>query len=621
MFHQISNSPETIIGLYCLQNMGLNTVYLGWANGNLKTEEIKVEQTSLDLNSESEIEEFRKWVSSQTSKLIFLDSKDFAHQIGLFSSFPKNIFDIKVGLELGNFNNLKNTEVTSQSTTTQKPTVSPLDRGTGVVENPEEKHPVQQAVHPSEEGNIPSEDKLKPEFLIKTFLFLQQNLPEKIFKLWAEIESPLSLVLAKMENDGAYINRQALQETDTQLTLKANGLQQEILQKFTEILTGIDASYISQSPINLNSPAQLGQALKQAGYLLKETKTGKISTDRAVLEELLLTDTNNLIQPILDYRTVAKLSSTYTQTFLQVLDENSRIHTQYNQLGSATGRISSNNPNLQNIPIRNPEYGPLIRACFSAEKGNSLICADYSQIELRLLAHFCGDEVLTQAFELNQDIHQRTASEIFDIPLDQVTKQHRRLGKTLNFALVYQQGSFATAVQLGITQKEAAAFINKYFAKFSKVKPFIESTIASAKETGYVETLFGRRRYFENLNSSMVMLRKIDERAAFNAVLQGSNADLIKKAMIKLHQVFESGETENINKLTKEDREILVNSKKLNQAKIILQVHDELVIEAPTEIAVQVAKIVEEIMQLNQPLKVPILVEAGIGTNWKEGKE
>jgi len=574
MFPQIPSSPETIIAAHVAEDFGVKTVYLEWCE-ELSGGEIHSEKLNLPLNSDSDILNFKNWISEQGSKLIFLNAKDFAHQVGLFSNFPKNCFDIGVGLELGNFG------ATSATPTTPKPAVSPLTRGTtGVVDALE----------------IPSDDSLKTGYLIHAYLFLKENLPPQIYELWQEIESPLAFVLAKIENYGVYINKASLEDTAEKLTLKVNQVQEEILGKFGEIF----GETKKVESINLNSPAQLGEALKKAGYLLKETKTGKISTDRAVLEELLLTDENNLIQPILDYRTVAKLSSTYTQTFLQVLDENSRIHTQYNQLGSATGRISSNNPNLQNIPIRNPEYGPLIRSCFAAEKGNSLICADYSQIELRLLAHFCGDEVLTEAFALNQDIHQRTASEIFDVPLESVTKQQRRLGKTLNFALVYQQGSFATAVQLGISQKEAAAFINKYFAKFSKVKPFIESTIAKAKETGYVETLFGRRRYFQNLNSSMVMLRKLDERAAFNAVLQGSNADLIKKAMILLDEKFQK---ENL------------------KAQIVLQVHDELVVECSTEIAEKVSKMVVETMQLNQPLKVPVLVEAGIGNNWKEGKE
>lgn len=566
MFPQIPSSPNTIIAVHVAEDFGVKTVYLEWCE-ELSGGEVQSEKVNLQLNSDADFLNFRNWISEQQSKLIFLNAKDFAHQIGLFSNFPKNCFDIGVGLELG------------ATPTTPKPMVSPLTRGTF-----------------ADVLSIPSDDNLKTGYLINAYFFLKENLPPQIYELWKEIESPLAFVLAKIENYGVYINKASLEETAEKLSLKVNQLQEEILGKFGEIFSEKE----NVEHINLNSPAQLGEALKKAGYLLKETKTGKISTDRAVLEELLLTDENNLIQPILDYRTVAKLSSTYTQTFLQVLDENSRIHTQYNQLGSATGRISSNNPNLQNIPIRNPEYGPLIRSCFAAEKGNSLICADYSQIELRLLAHFCGDEVLTEAFALNQDIHQRTASEIFDVPLEQVTKQQRRLGKTLNFALVYQQGSFATAVQLGISQKEAAAFINKYFAKFSKVKPYIESTIAKAKETGYVETLFGRRRYFENLNSSMVMLRKLDERAAFNAVLQGSNADLIKKAMILLDEKFQK---ENL------------------KAQIVLQVHDELVVECSTEIAEKVSKIVVETMQLNQPLKVPVLVEAGIGNNWKEGKE
>ena len=564
MFEKIPTSKDLIIAIFIAENLGVQTAFISWVTENnsekLDTKKTGEETQNLEiqLNSENDLLKLQSWLIGLEAKTIFWDAKLAAHQLNLYNNQPKYVVDISLGLELGNFNNPSGKNLDNNSSNIL-PTAAFQNLG----------------------------DLEKSLALLKYYNFLQEKLTLKVQNLWLNIESPLAFVLAKIEKLGAYINRNSLQEIDTQLKLKANGLQEDILQKFAD--TGL----------NLNSPAQLGIALKKLGYSLKETKTGKISTDRGVLEELLIKDEKHLIQPILDYRTVSKLSSTYTQSFLQILDENSRIHTQYNQLGSATGRISSSNPNLQNIPIRNPEYGPLIRSCFAADSGNLLICADYSQIELRLLAHFCGDEVLTEAFNLNQDIHQRTASEIFDVPIKEVTKNQRRLGKTLNFALVYQQGSFATAVQLGITQKEATAFINKYFARFSKVKPFIEITIANAKTNGFVETIFGRRRYFKNLNSEMVMLRKLDERAAFNAVLQGSNADLIKKAMILLNQKFQN---EGL------------------KANIILQVHDELVVEAEASIATKVAKIVEEIMELNQPLKVPILVEAGVGQNWRDGK-
>jgi DNA polymerase-1 len=220
-------------------------------------------------------------------------------------------------------------------------------------------------------------------------------------------------------------------------------------------------------------------------------------------------------------------------------------------------------------------------------------------MELRLLAHFCEDPVLIDAFAQNQDIHTRTTSEIFEIPINEVTKEQRRLGKTLNFALVYQQGPQATAKQLGIKTKEATAYIEKYFARFAKVKPFVEEVLENARKNGYVETYFGRRRYFENLNSGNDFLRKIDERAAFNAVLQGSNADIIKLAMINLEQ-----------RLLQE---------KLD-AKIVLQVHDELVLEAKQEQAEQIKAILIEEMEIKQPLKVPILVEAGVGQSWSDAK-
>ena len=629
MLSQIPNSEETILAVFVEENSGLKTVLFGWVglNGTLSNE-LKTEKQStpsfqgtpqegnsqqldslfnkklqgnltqlssttisIEINSKIVLHEIQKFIIGFKGKIIFQDAKKVAHELELFGELPANPFDISLGLELGNFK--VGIQPVVHSVVSQHPS-----RGESAGVDPlplleVDTKLARESTPNGSDGNTQNHDLLNN--ILGQYFFLQENLSEQVKDLWVNIESKLALVLAKIEHDGVYINKAALEDIAKQLTLKTNQLQHEILGK------------IGETNLNLNSPAQLGVALKNLGYPLKETKTGKISTDRAVLEELLLTDTNSLIQPILDYRTVAKLSSTYTQTFLSVLDENSRVHTVYNQLGSATGRISSTSPNLQNIPIRNPEYGPLIRSCFSAETGNTLVCADYSQIELRLLAHFSGDEVLTEAFALNQDIHQRTASEIFEIPLEKVTKQQRRLGKTLNFALVYQQGSFATAVQLGVTQKEAAEFIKKYFDRFSKVKPFIDETINLAKQRGFVETLMGRRRYFQNLNSSMVMLRKIDERAAFNAVLQGSNADLIKKAMIELNQTFQL--SSNFESLT--------NSQK---PKMVLQVHDELVVECGKEVSQKVSKIVEETMELNQPLKVPILVEAGIGENWRDGK-
>jgi DNA polymerase I len=416
--------------------------------------------------------------------------------------------------------------------------------------------------------------------------FLDTFTPQ-LTKLWLDIESPLTTVLAKMELAGVYINKQKLSETAADLTKQSKALEKEIL------------SLLNTENINLNSSQQLADALQKKGFnLSKKGSSGKLSVDKFVLEELSSQDESGVIQKILEYRTLVKLLSTYTDNLISLLDSQSRLHCQFSQAQAATGRISSNSPNLQNIPIRNQEYGGIIRSCFAASEGRVMVSADYSQIELRLLAHFTGDPVLTEAFELNQDIHRRTAAEIFEIPLENVTKEQRGLGKTLNFALLYQQGSFATARQLGITVKEAKVFIDKYFASFATVKPFIESVLEKAREVGYTESLSGRRRYYKYLNSTNKMLAREDQRAAFNMVLQGSNADLIKIAM---------------NQIDKK-----ITEQKLD-AIMMLQVHDELVFEVAEKDLVEVTDLVRNIMS-NPPLKlnVPLLVDTASGPNWAE---
>ena len=437
---------------------------------------------------------------------------------------------------------------------------------------------------PNQKLNTQERESVVSLYLAKRYF---QLFDRKLIDLWQNIESPTALILAKMELNGVYIDKDKLKIVSDELETGAAQLQVEVLD------------LLKAPTLNLNSPSQLGTVLVERGFKLKKGASGKISTDRAVLETLEVADETGVISKILEYRTLSKLFSTYTDSFLKLLDPNSRIHGTYNQVQAATGRLSSNNPNLQNIPIRNPKYGPLIRSTFSAPAERVIIAADYSQMELRLLAHFCEDPVLIDAFAQNQDIHTRTTSEIFEIPIDKVTKEQRRLGKTLNFALVYQQGPQATAKQLGIKTKEASAYIEKYFARFAKVKPFVEEVLENARKVSYVETYFGRRRYFENLNSGNDFLRKIDERAAFNTVLQGSNADIIKLAMINL--------------------ELRLKDENLD-AKIILQVHDELVLEAGANQAQKIKGVLVEEMEINQPLKVPILVEAGVGQNWAEAK-
>lgn len=413
------------------------------------------------------------------------------------------------------------------------------------------------------------------------------KLDSKLLELWQGLESPLARVLAVMEQNGIYIDESKLQEISDELAAETERLKIEIKK------------ILNTPSLNLNSPLQLGPALVNFGLAIKAKGSGKIPTDKDTLESLIAIDVSGVVSKILDYRTVTKLNSTFAVSFLGKLDENSRIHGSFSQTGAATGRISSNSPNLQNIPIRHPKYGPLLRSCIAASSGKKLVSADYSQIELRLLAHFSGDETLLAAFANGEDVHQRTASEIFEVPLDQVTKEQRRVGKTLNFALLYQQGPQATGKQLGISTKEASKIVAKYFEKFTKVRPYLDSTLEFARKNGYVETLFGRRRYFDHINSSDGFMRSTDERAACNAPLQGSNADLIKRAMINLQTKIE---TENL------------------PAKIILTVHDELVVEVDSDFAEKMRGIVVDQMNLGQPLKVSILVEAGVGDNWAEAK-
>ncbi len=419
------------------------------------------------------------------------------------------------------------------------------------------------------------------------------TLPENLNKLWKEIESPLAFLIAEIELTGVYINAQKLKHL-------ASLLREQIANYEENITKELDLNQL-----NLNSSQQLGQALKAKGFTLsKATSSGQLSTDNKTLQELAKQDSTGLIKNIIEHRMLSKLHSTYTDSLVgQINPLTSRLHCEFNQALTSTGRLSSSNPNLQNIPVKNQEFGKLIRASFSAENENNiLISADYSQIELRVLAHYTGDPTLLDAFNKHQDIHQRTAAEIFKVSPSDISPEMRRLGKTLNFALIYQQGVYATAQQLGISNKKASEFIERYFEAFPLVRPFMEETLNKAREKGFVETLWGRRRYFKNLNSSAAILRKAEERAAFNAPLQGSAADMMKIAMLRVSE-----------RLKKDNL----------QAKIILQVHDEIVLELPKEQKTLIEQILLDEMPLNNlpnPLKVPIEVQIAFGNNWAECK-
>ncbi|MBK9145671.1 MAG: DNA polymerase I [Candidatus Melainabacteria bacterium] len=401
-----------------------------------------------------------------------------------------------------------------------------------------------------------------------------------------DMELPTERVLAKMEQAGVRLDLDYLSQFSKELSEEIGRVENEIFE-------------IAGYTFNINSTQQLQRLLfTELGLETKSrTKTG-FSTDASVLESL--SGNHPVINKILDYRQLSKLLSTYVDALpRQVSPRDNRLHGEFNQTVTSTGRLSSSNPNLQNIPIRT-EIGRRIRRAFvPADENSSLISADYSQIELRMLAHMSGDELLIEAFEKDQDIHARTAGEIFDIPIEEVDAEKRRIGKTLNFALVYQQGPFATAQDLGISTKEAQAFIDKYFSRYPKVKGFLTGTIDDARNNHYVSTLWGRRRYFKNLNDRNANIRRADERAACNAPIQGSAADLMKLAMIRLDErLVETG----------------------SKARLILQVHDELVLDVPDSELEATRKIVVEAMELGQPLSVPLRVDCGVGKNWMETK-
>lgn len=401
-------------------------------------------------------------------------------------------------------------------------------------------------------------------------------------RIFEEIEIPLVSVLANVERNGVLIDPKKLE-------IQGKELQQR-LQELTQ-----EAFRLADHEFNINSPKQLQEVLFQKLKLpiLQKTPTGQASTADSVLQELAVEFA--LPRIIIEYRSLSKLMTTYTNRLVeQINPKTKRIHTSYNQTGAATGRLSSSEPNLQNIPIRTQE-GRRIRQAFIAEKGHVLISADYSQIELRLMAHISQDESLLNAFNHNLDIHKATASEVWGVPIDQVTSDMRRNAKAINFGLIYGMSAFGLTRQLGITRQAAQEYIDLYFARYPKVRAYMDSTRAQAKEKGYVETLWGRRLYLPDINASQIPRQKAAERTAINAPLQGSAADIIKLAML------------SIDRWIKEE--------KIN-AKMIMQVHDELVFEAAEADADKIIEGVRRLMTEVASLRVPLLVSVGKGDNW-----
>lgn len=400
--------------------------------------------------------------------------------------------------------------------------------------------------------------------------------------VFRDIEMPLVPVLARIERNGVLIDPDLLKKQGKELEKRLVELEKQ-------------AFAMAGSAFNMNSPKQLQEILFHQLSLpvLQKTPTGQASTADAVLQELALE--YELPQIIIEYRSLSKLISTYTSKLVeQINPDTKRIHTSYNQTGAATGRLSSSEPNLQNIPIRSPE-GRRIRQAFIAPPGFTLVSADYSQIELRLMAHISEDPSLLTAFEHNQDIHRATASEVWGVPIDQVTQDMRRDAKAINFGLIYGMSAFGLTRQLGIDRKRAQDYIDRYFARYPKVHEYMETTREKAHDTGYVETLWGRRLYLPDINASNIPRQKAAERTAINAPLQGSAADIIKLAMIRIDRWLRE---EGI------------------KAKMIMQVHDELVFEAETSILDSFRKTVQQHMTEVVSLRVPLIVSVGTGDNW-----
>ena len=410
---------------------------------------------------------------------------------------------------------------------------------------------------------------------------LQNN---QMAALYREIELPLCSVLYSMEKAGVAIDRSQLEQFGHMLTERISDCEQIIYT-------------YSDGPFNINSTKQLGELLfiKLGLPPVKKTKTG-YSTNADVLEKLK--NKHPIIPAIMDYRMLTKLKSTYADGLLKVIDADGRIRTTFQNLVTATGRLSSTEPNLQNIPVRT-DLGAEIRKMFIPKPGYVLVDADYSQIELRVLAHIAKDTVMQEAFSAGMDIHTVTASQVFGVPAESVTPLQRRHAKAVNFGIVYGISEFSLAEDIGVTRYEAKEYIDSYLANYSGVRAYMKDVVANARQTGYTETLYGRKRYIPELSSSNFNIRQGAERIALNTPIQGTAADLIKLAMIRVHKALQ---------------------KDFPQATLILQVHDELIIECPEDLASKVADRISKEMEQVANLSVPLIAEAKWGASWYDAK-
>lgn len=422
--------------------------------------------------------------------------------------------------------------------------------------------------------------------LIYLFHHYIDSLREAEQKLYKDVEMPLVRVLFDMERQGVCVNEQALKEFSVRYNEELATLVEKIYQ-------------LAGEQFNVNSTQQLGKILfdkLKIGAGVKKNKDSK--NYKTTAEELeKYADESEIVRYLLRYRKIQKINSTYIEGFKPLI-KNGKVHTTYNQSNTQTGRLSSTNPNLQNIPVRTDE-GRELRKLFTASEGNVLIDADYSQIELRLLAHFSGCKELIAAYCQGKDIHATTASQVFNVPLDMVTLDMRRDAKAVNFGIIYGISAFGLAADLGISSKRAKEYIDRYFENYSEVKNYMHANVDKAKTDGYVETLLGRRRVINELRASNFNVRAFGERAAMNMPLQGSSADIIKIAMINVDKALKDGGFE---------------------AKLVLQVHDELIIDCPKKEAEKVKEILKDEMEKAVALKVPLTVEANVGKTWFETK-
>jgi DNA polymerase-1 len=407
---------------------------------------------------------------------------------------------------------------------------------------------------------------------------------DKLRFIYENIEMPTAVVLQQIERNGVLVDTQLL-------AIQSN----ELGKRMVEIER--QAHELAGQPFNLNSPKQIGEIFfdKLKLPVVKKTPSGTPSTDEEVLQKLA--EDYPLPKILLDYRSLSKLKSTYTDKLPKMIDESTgRVHTNYAQAVAVTGRLASNEPNLQNIPIRTAE-GRRIREAFIAPPGSVIMSADYSQIELRIMAHLSGDANMLHAFAEGEDIHRATAAEIFGAAPAEVTSEQRRYAKVINFGLIYGMSAFGLAGNLGIERSAAQMYIDKYFQRFYGVKRFMDDTRAQAKANGYVETVFGRRLWLPEINSPNGPRRQGAERAAINAPMQGTAADLIKLSMIAVQNWLE---TERL------------------QSKMVMQVHDELVLEVPETELPYLREKLPELMAGVAKLKVPLTAEVGVGKNWDQ---